>query len=103
MFYVGAITASELYSALRWMGLEFSVQEVHDLIRKIATELEGAISYKDFKRVFHDMHGDDNEAAHFKSLASLGSPRYNSSEQIPLIKIPEIFEQTQVCVSKYLS
>ena len=54
----GLLSCSEFYGGLEWLNIRLTPDQIYDLVRKIAVDNEGLISYLDFKRVFQ---GADDE------------------------------------------
>lgn len=50
----GLLTCSELYGGLEWLGLKFTPDQIYDIVRRIAVDNEGLISYTDFKAALKD-------------------------------------------------
>lgn len=89
----GLLNCSELYGALEWLGIKFTPNQVYDLVRRIAVDNEGLISYSDFKRVFHN--GDDEIESRGVSATSFG--------QVPPKPIPELCDAKKVIFIFFLS
>lgn len=82
----GFLSCSELYGALEWLGIKFTPNQVYDLVRRIAVDNEGLISYVDFKRTFQD--ADDDIESRGVSASSFG--------QVPPKPIPELADTNKV-------
>lgn len=82
----GLLTCSELYGAVEWLGIKFTPNQIYDLVRRIAVDNEGLISYVDFKRTFHN--GEDDIESRGVSATSFG--------QVPPKPIPELCDVNKV-------
>jgi len=87
----GLMTCSELFGGLTWLGLgvAFTPDHVHELMRKLATEHEGLLTFNDFKRAFHEP-GDDDDA-----MALRYGGEFDALDDIPPVPIPELTTQQE--------
>jgi len=81
----GLLTCSELAGGLDWLGLRFSVEQIHDLMRKLANDNEGVLTYGDFKAAF----GSGSEAEEARAL--LGDDE-GVFEVVAPRPVPELFD-----------
>lgn len=58
----GLLSCAELYGGLDYLGVPFTPQQLHALVRRIAVQTEGLVSYEDFKRVFGAVDDDEQES-----------------------------------------
>ena len=84
----GLLTCSELYGSIEFLGIKFTPDQVHNLMRKIAISNEGLASYEDFKKVFH---GGEDE---FESMA-IAATGDNNFEIVPPKPIQELVDITK--------
>jgi hypothetical protein len=82
----GLMTCSELYGAVEWLGIKFTPNQIYDLVRRIAVDNEGLVSYIDFKRTFHN--GEDDIESRGVSATSFG--------HVPPKVIPELYDAKKV-------
>jgi hypothetical protein len=81
----GLMTCSELYGGLDFLGIPFTPDQVYDLVRKLALQNEGLVSYVDFKRVFkksdHDLesHIAEGGGSNFEQVAPKMIPELSDS------------------------
>jgi len=83
----GAMSASELFSALRWLDLHATVQHVHEAVRRLDTDEDGFLTAEDFVAGFSA--ADDTADAALSALATVSPLR---DIVIPLQRIPELFD-----------
>lgn len=48
----GALTCSELYGGLLWLGMRADPALVHDIVRTVDTNTDGYVSWEEFKAAF---------------------------------------------------
>ena len=48
----GALTCSELYGGLLWLGMRVDPPMIHDIVRTIDTDCDGYVSWLEFKKAF---------------------------------------------------
>ncbi len=87
----GCLSCSELYGAMDFLGIPFTPPQIYDLVKKIAVQNEGMISYEDFKRVFQSPEDGDMES---KTVGSVGASTIESVQPKP---IPELVDMIKVC------
>eukprot|EP01052_Picozoa_sp_SAG31_P047575 SAG31_NODE_9580_length_1256_cov_1.287813_1_plen_195_part_10 len=56
----GLLTCSELYSGVRWLGLDLDVHHIHDIVRAIDANHDGLVTAEDFKNAFF-VEGDNED------------------------------------------
>lgn len=88
----GLMNCSELYGGLDFLGIPFSPDQIYGLIRKVAVDNEGLISYNDFKRVLQ-FSDQDFESSHNTSGGGAFEP-------ITPHKIPEIIDSLTKAVAE---
>jgi hypothetical protein len=81
----GLLTCSEFYGGLDYLGIPFTPQQIYDLVRKVAVQTEGLVSYEDFKRVFQSL--DDEQES--RTVGTVGDSNF---EPVPPKMIPELVE-----------
>ncbi|CAM9183768.1 unnamed protein product [Choristocarpus tenellus] len=55
----GALSCSEMYGALEWLGLRVGPSEVQDVVRTIDLDVDGYVSWDEFKCAFHEPDKDE--------------------------------------------
>ncbi|CAM9367595.1 unnamed protein product, partial [Sphacelaria rigidula] len=50
----GALSCSEMYGALEWLGIRVTPPQVHDIVRTVDLDCDGYVSWEEFKRAFHE-------------------------------------------------
>ena len=88
----GLLTCSELYGGLDFLGIPFQPEQVYDLVRKVATYVDGLISYVEFRRAFQLSDEELESRAGGDATASTVSAA-TTIESVPPKNIPEIAEQ----------
>ena len=78
----GSLNCTELYSGLRWLGLDVTADLVHNIMQTVDSNGDGKISFKEF----HDMFGQSDSTPD----AAVQGPF--TRMQVPQHRIPELFE-----------
>jgi Ca2+-binding EF-hand superfamily protein len=55
----GHLTCSELYSGVRWLGLELTVQQTHDMMRAADSDRDGRLTLRDWRNTLERRESDD--------------------------------------------
>ncbi len=81
----GTITAKELYSVMKQMGMEVGEQEVTDMVEKIDEDQNGEIDFKEFVQLMYAKLNDpsleeNNMIAAFKVFDKDGNGLISASE-----------------------
>lgn len=79
------LTCSELYGGMDFLDIPFTAEQIYYLVRKLAIQNEGLVSYPDFKRIFQ---GKDDE---IESRAVVGEGASNFETIVPR-NIPELVD-----------
>jgi len=82
----GLMTCSEFYGGLTYLDLEFTKDQIYDLMSKLAIDQIGLVSYAEFRRVFQESEED------LESRGVNGGDGASSFEVIQPRMIPELYE-----------
>jgi EF-hand domain pair len=52
----GALTCSELFGGLVWLGMRCDVALVHDIVRTVDVNADGYVSWEEFKKVQYSLY-----------------------------------------------
>ena len=88
----GLLTCSELYGGLDFLGIPFTPEHVYDLVRKVATYVDGLISYVEFRRAFQ-LSDEELESRVGGDAVAAAASATSTIESVPPKAIPEIAEQ----------
>lgn len=92
----GLLSCSEFYGGLEWLNIRLTPDQIYDLVRKIAVDNEGLISYLDFKRVFQG--ADDEFESRGEDADSFGVVQPKKiPELVDLGKVTYHSEATYIC------
>lgn len=87
----GLLTCSELYGGLEWLGMKFTPDQIYDIVRRIAVDNEGLISYADFKAALKDpLRGAEEEEVMLLTMEEEG--RF---PPVPPKPIPELYDHSR--------
>ena len=91
----GLINCSELYGGLDYLGIPFTPEQIYNLVRKVAVDNEGLISYNDFKRALQFSEQDLESSSSGSSSGGGGG----TFEPITPKLIPEIVDSLSKAVA----
>jgi len=94
----GLMTCSELYGGMEFLGIEFAPEQIYELVRRLAKESDGLVTYADFKRVFQ---GSEDELES-RGIGGEGGGGGNF-ELVPPKPIPELTEITKAVVQEVIA
>ncbi len=95
------LNCSDLYSGLKWLGVEMTVEQMHTLMRRIDSDNDGLLDFVDFKRAFttdgkggineedSEEEGDEEDDGEGDGMKRLMGGFM--SEEFPRFEIPELF------------
>ena len=76
----GYVTVGEMYSALTWLGLDVSGEEVRGLVRRADLDGNGQLDFAEFAGLFHQHEQDSRLELQRRTSLSLSLKRTLSSE-----------------------
>ncbi len=82
----GALSCSELFGGLTWLGMRIMPAGVHDIMRIIDLDCDGLASWTEFKKAFHDpyeVQDIDAAAGSWETLDTVGSEFTISPRPMP--------------------
>ncbi len=86
----GALSCSELFGGLTWLGMRITPAGVHDIMRIVDLDCDGLASWTEFRKAFHDLYevqDIDMTAGSWETLDTVGS-----DFTIPPRPMPELYE-----------
>jgi len=94
----GALSCSELYGGMEWLGIRLEPSQVYDLVRRLSIEIEGMVSYHDFRRAFQNSDEDmeshtvaDDSKSNFEMIL----PKY-IPELTAQMAMQQVYESVEV-------
>jgi hypothetical protein len=84
----GLLSCSEFYGGMDFLGIPFTPPQIYDMVRRLAVQNEGVLSYEDFKRVFQTFNEDGENTIESKTIGTVES----NFESIPPHPIPELID-----------
>ena len=96
------LSSSEIYSGLRWLGIEISPGEIHELVRYIDQNADGQVSYKEIRgAMLRSGMGAEDEAKELLAAAGVaGGNVEDLAEEIEIHKIEELYEDRDAAAKK---
>ncbi|KAG5189404.1 hypothetical protein JKP88DRAFT_301989 [Tribonema minus] len=93
----GALTCSELYGGLVWLGMRADPALVHDIVRTVDLNSDGYVSWDEFKKAFgepdEDADGDADARNRWPTFEGLGEGGDAGGFTVPPKPMAELYEQ----------